>query len=132
MIPGVIDKLAWICIEDRRVLCARSHGQEVYYLPGGKREAGESDAAALQREVREELRITLLPVTIQPLGVFEAPAHGKPGVVVRMTCYTAAFTGEPLPSAEIAEVAWLAYADRERLSVAGQVIFDHLHAEGRL
>lgn len=128
----MIDKLAWIHIDDGRVLCARSHGQDVYYLPGGKREAGESDQAALVREIREELRVELDPASIRPLGVFEAPAHGKPGVIVRMTCYTAGFTGEPRPSAEIAEVAWLTYADRERLSAAGQVIFDFLHEEGRL
>lgn len=128
----MIDKLAWICLRDGRILCARSHGQDVYYLPGGKREPGESDEEALMREIREELSVTLDPASIRPLGVFEAPAHGKPGVVVRMTCYTADLNGDPRPSAEIAEVAWLSYADRERLSLAAQVIFDRLHEEGRL
>lgn len=128
----MIDKLAWIHIENARVLCARSHGQQVYYLPGGKREFGESDEQALIREVREELNVALDAATIRPLGVYEAPAHGKPGVVVRMTCYTADFTGEPKASAEIADLAWLTYADRERLSAAGQVIFDALHEKGML
>ncbi|HEX6161241.1 MAG TPA: NUDIX domain-containing protein [Thermoanaerobaculia bacterium] len=128
----MIDKLAWVHIDGGRVLCARSHHQEVYYLPGGKREAGESDEEALLREIREELAVSLDAATIRPLGVFEAPAHGKPGVIVRMTCYTAAVTGQPRPSAEIAELAWLTYADRHRLSLAGQVVFDHLHAQGRL
>ncbi|HEY0140935.1 MAG TPA: NUDIX domain-containing protein [Thermoanaerobaculia bacterium] len=128
----VIDKLAWICLDDRRVLCARSHGQEVYYLPGGKREAGESDEQALLREVSEELSVALDPRTIRPLGVFEAPAHGKPGVLVRMTCYTAEMIGEPKASAEIAELAWLTYADRQRLSLVGQIIFDALHGKGML
>lgn len=128
----MIDKLAWIHIENGRVLCARSHGQEVYYLPGGKREPGESDEEALVREVREELNLEVDRASLAPLGIYEAPAHGKPGVVVRMTCYTADFAGTPQASAEIADLAWLTYADRERLSVAGQVIFDALHARGML
>ena len=43
----VIDKLAWIFIEDGKLLMVRSKGKELFYLPGGKREAGESDEQAL-------------------------------------------------------------------------------------
>src|ERR1044071_1503186 len=39
----VIDVVAWICVRDDRLLAARSRGQKVFYMPGGKREAGESD-----------------------------------------------------------------------------------------
>ncbi|MDQ3403632.1 MAG: DNA mismatch repair protein MutT, partial [Actinomycetota bacterium] len=38
----IIDKVAWIRIERGRMLCARSRGKDAYYLPGGKREHGES------------------------------------------------------------------------------------------
>ena len=51
----VIDKLAWLRIENGRVLCTRSRGKDAFFLPGGKRESGESDEAELIREVREEL-----------------------------------------------------------------------------
>jgi 8-oxo-dGTP diphosphatase len=123
-----IDKLAWIHIRDRRVLGARSRGRDVYFVPGGKRENGESDAQALIREIREELSVALDARTLRPLHVFEAQAHGKPeGTMVRMTCYTGDFEGTLQPAAEIEEVAWLTYGDRERVSLVTQIIFDWLH-----
>jgi hypothetical protein len=49
-----------------------------------------------------------------------------------MTCYTADHTGTPAASSEIEEIAWLGYADRGRVSPVDQLIFDDLHAAGRL
>jgi len=123
----VIDKLAWIHIRDGRILSARSRGKQVYFIPGGKRETGESDEQALVREIQEELSVALEVDTIRPLGVFEAQAHGQAdGVVVRMTCFTGEYAGRLQPAAEIEEIAWLAYADRERVSLVAQIIFDWL------
>lgn len=123
----VIDKLALIDLRERRILAARSNGKDTYYLPGGKREAGESDHAALIREIKEELSVDLRPETLTYLGQFEAQAHGQPaGVVVRMTCYTAAYDGALAPAAEIAELAWLTYADKARTSLVTHLIFDWL------
>ena len=129
----VIDKLAWLHLVEGRILCARSRGKAAYYIPGGKRERGESDEAALCREIREELRVTLLPETLQLVGRFEAQADGKAaGGVVRMTCYTADFAGEIAPDREIGEVAWLRYADRAQGSPVVRDIFDWLHQRGLL
>lgn len=123
----VIDKLALIYLRDRRILAARSKGKDTYYLPGGKREAGESDHAALIREIKEELSVDLCPETLHYLGQFEAQAHGREdGVLVRMTCYTADYVGTLAPAAEIAELAWLSYADKARTSVVTHLIFDWL------
>lgn len=130
---GAIDKLAWIHIRDGRLLGARSRGKDTWFLPGGKREPGESDEQALVREVREELSIELQPATLRPLGVFEAQAHGQPeGVLVRMTCFTGDYTGELRPAAEIEEIGWLGHNDREHLSLVARIIFDWLHDRGLL
>ena len=130
---AVIDKLAWIHIEDRKLLCARSRGKDAWFLPGGKREAGESDAAALIREIREELGVELRPGTLAPLRTFEAQAHGQPeGVMVRMTCYTGEYDGTLQAAAEIDELAWLGSGDREKLSLVGQIILDWLHEDGQI
>ncbi|MGI5329015.1 NUDIX hydrolase [Actinomadura nitritigenes] len=133
MTDRTIDKIAWILLDGGRVLSTRSRGKDVYYLPGGKREPGESDVRTLVREVKEELTVDVLPETAAHLGTWEARAHGHAGgVTVRMTCYTADHTGTPAPSGEIEEIAWLGYADRGRVSPVDQLIFDDLHATGRL
>jgi 8-oxo-dGTP pyrophosphatase MutT (NUDIX family) len=129
----LIDKIAWLRVEGGRILSTRSHGKNVYYLPGGKREPGETDVQTLVREVAEELTVTIMPETVTPAGTFEAQAHGQPGGVrVRMTCYAGDYVGALTPSSEIAELAWLTYADRDRVSPVDQLIFDDLHASGEL
>lgn len=130
---STIDKVAWIHIKDGHILCARSHGKDTFYIPGGKREPGESDEACLQREVREELSVSLQPETLRWLGTFEAQAHGKPeDTSVQMACYSAAYTGELKASAEIAELGWLTHADRDRCSPVAQVILDRLYKQGEI
>ncbi|MEU1288116.1 NUDIX domain-containing protein [Kitasatospora sp. NPDC005856] len=129
----VIDKVAWIHTEDGKVLSTRSRGKDAYYLPGGKREPGESDLDTLVREVGEELAVAIAPESAALLGVFEAQAHGHPdGVLVRMTCYTAAYEGHLEASSEIEEFAWLTYGDRHCSSPVDRLVFHHLHATGLL
>ncbi|GAA3260095.1 NUDIX hydrolase [Nonomuraea helvata] len=128
-----IDKIAWIHLEDGKILSTRSHGKDVYYLPGGKREPGESDLDTLVREIDEELSVAIVPATAAHLGTYQAQAHGHPvGVVVQMACYTADHLGTPTPSNEIEEIVWLTYADRHRVSDVDQIVFDELHQTGRL
>jgi 8-oxo-dGTP diphosphatase len=131
--PVLIDKVAWVRLEDGRILSTRSRGKNAYYLPGGKREAGESDAQTLLREIEEELTVAILSETVTHLGTYEAQAHGHPdGVMVRMTCSTGDYRGTLAPSSEIEEVVWLSYADRDKVSTVDQLIFDDLKASGRL
>jgi 8-oxo-dGTP diphosphatase len=128
-----IDKIAWIHLEEGKILSTRSRGKDVYYLPGGKREPGETDIDTLIREIDEELAVTIVPATARHLGTFQAQAHGHAdGVIVQMTCYTADHHGTPVPSSEIDEVIWLFYRDRDRVSPVDQIIFDHLHQTGQL
>lgn len=123
-----IDKIAWIRLENGRILSTRSHGKDVYYIPGGKREPGETDLDTLAREISEELTVAIKTDSATHVGTFEAQAHGHPnGTAVRMTCYAADYQGTLTPSSEIAELIWLTYADRDRVSPVDQLIFDHLH-----
>jgi 8-oxo-dGTP diphosphatase len=130
----VIDTVAWVRVEGGRILCARPRGKDVFYVPGGKREAGESDLEVLQREITEELTVTLLPDTIRPVGTYEArQADGSLNTVaVRMSCYTGDYSGTLAPSSEIAELAWYCYADRARVPPVDQLLFDDLNATGEL
>jgi 8-oxo-dGTP pyrophosphatase MutT (NUDIX family) len=129
----MIDKVAWIELTDGRVLSTRSKGKDTYYLPGGKREPGESDVETLVREISEELSVQLDPATAVHLGTFEAQAHGQPpGVTVRMTCYTAQYSGTLAAASEIAEIVWLSAADTARIAPVDHLIFAHLQAAGLL
>jgi 8-oxo-dGTP diphosphatase len=128
-----IDKIAWIRLEDGAILTSRSRGKDVYYLPGGKREPGESDIDTLVREIREELSVAIVADTAEHVGTFHAQAHGHPeGTTVRMTCYSADYRGVLRPDNEIEEIVWLTYADRHRVAPVDQLIFDHLHEATRL
>ncbi|MEO5874562.1 MAG: NUDIX domain-containing protein [Streptosporangiaceae bacterium] len=126
-----IDKIAWIRLENGRILSTRSRGRDAYYLPGGKREPGESDLDTLVREILEELTVTIVGPAY--FGTFQAQADGHPvGVEVQMTCYTGDYRGELAASNEIEEIVWLTYADRGRVSPVDQLIFDRLRASGDL
>lgn len=128
-----IDKIAWIQFDAGRILSTRSRGKDVYYIPGGKREPGETDLQTLVREINEELAVTIAPESARHVGTFQAQAHGHAaGIAVRMTCYTADYHGTLTPSSEIEEVIWLTYADRDRVSPVDQLIFDQLHEIGQL
>ena len=129
----MIDKIAWIHLKDGKILSTRSFGKDVYYLPGGKREPGESDIDTLVREIREELDVIVIADTATHLGTFHAQAHGhSEGTMVRMTCYTAEYRGKLTSSGEIEDIGWLTYADRHRVSPVDQIIFDQLHQEAKL
>src|SRR5258706_4324521 len=105
MQKAFIDKLTWVHMKDKRALFLLSKGKDVWLTPGGKREAGESDKEALIREIKEELTVDLNPQTIQYFHTFEDQAAEKPeGTMVRLTCYTADYTGELEPHAEIADM----------------------------
>ncbi|MCZ7415636.1 MULTISPECIES: NUDIX hydrolase [unclassified Streptomyces] len=128
----VIDTVAWIELRAGRILGARTRGNRWFYIPGGKRHAGESDVETLVREAEEELTVTLLPATARHVGTYEAAADEGSAVRVTMACYTADHRGKPRASGEIEEVAWLSYADRLRTPPVDRLVFDDLRAAGLL
>jgi 8-oxo-dGTP diphosphatase len=121
----VIDTVAWVRLEDGRILCGRPRGKDVFFIPGGKRDGAETDLQTLLREVAEELTVALLPDTVRHVGTYEA---GR----VRMSCYTGDYQGTLQASSEIDELAWFSYADRPRVPPVDQLLFDDLQASGTL
>ncbi|NML67953.1 NUDIX domain-containing protein [Hymenobacter sp. RP-2-7] len=130
---SVIDKLAWLEIQDNRILLTKSYGKDKFYIPGGKRESEETDEQALIREIQEELTVLIDKSTLQFIGIFEAQAHGQPeGILVQMTCYTGCYQGQLKASAEIEEITWFSYADKDQVVGVDKLIFDHLKQQGLL
>jgi len=123
------DKIALVVIRDRKVLMARSKGKEHFYMPGGKRDEGESDVECLVRECREELGIKVDPKSAFLYGIYTAYSYDdKPPA--KLTMYQANFTGTPTPTSEIEEVGWISYADRKKAIGSGRLLLDELYWKG--
>ena len=128
-----IDKIAFIEIKDGKILSTKSKGKTTYYIPGGKRENGESDIQTLIREVAEELSVTIIPNTAEYIGTFSAQSDGaKQGIQVIMTCYKAKYSGNLKANSEIEEIKWLNYSDLDIISEVDKKIFTFLHKKGEL
>lgn len=122
-----VDVLAWVQVRDGKVLMVRSQDNDVFYLPGGKREPGESDVEALTREIHEELNVELQPNTFSLCTVITAPAHGyDDDRSVRMVCYFADGIGDPVPGAEIKELDWIGGDGIDRCPPAGRALLAEL------
>jgi 8-oxo-dGTP pyrophosphatase MutT (NUDIX family) len=129
----IIDKVALVETDAGKMLITRSRGKTKYYAPGGKREAGETDYETLSREIKEELNVDILSDNARYLGTFKAQADGHAaGVVVRMTCYEADYSGVPKASGEIEAISWLSSADVDLVAEVDRQVFAFLKEQNKL
>ena len=119
-----IEKVAWLLIKDNKILSTRSKGKDTFYIPGGKRELGETDIQTLVREIKEELDVDIIKESVNYYGMFKAQSHGDvAGVKVQMKCYLGLYERTLTASSEIAEYRWLSSDDIEILSHVDKLIF---------
>ncbi|WP_067461512.1 NUDIX hydrolase [Actinomadura macra] len=128
-----LDVVAWVQVSGGRMLAVRSRGRDLLYLPGGKREPGESDWSALSREVREELDLELDEASFRELGVVRAPAHDQPDFArVRMACFTASYSGAMAAAGEVDEYRYVGRGERHLLAPAARAALDLAEERGLL
>jgi 8-oxo-dGTP diphosphatase len=85
------------------LLVAKRAAPDIYYLPGGKPEAGEAPLDCLRREVLEELGVEI--DAAEPFTEVHAPAALE-GVEMWMSVFLTRLAGDPEPAAEISAVRW--------------------------
>jgi 8-oxo-dGTP diphosphatase len=128
-----IYKPALVYIRDNKLLSVRSKGKDVFYIPGGKREFGETDEQALTREIKEELNVDVVQSSIKHMDTFEDHAHGRSkDTTVHISFYSADIIGEPSAGSEIEEVAWLDYSQHNKYPEEWLFLFDWLRDRGLL
>ena len=77
-------------VRDRRVLMVTARDRDVYYMPGGKIDPGETAAQGAAREAREEVSLALDPDALTELFEVRTQAHGEPdGREVHMRVFRA-------------------------------------------
>ena len=108
-------------VRDGKVLVvrrARKPALNLYTMPGGVVEAGETLFAAVRREVREETTLDIEPVALA--GHREAimrDAHGKVERHFIIMCFAARWlSGEPVLNEELDDARWIAPAKIAGLS----------------
>lgn len=108
--PRTIGVRALLLDQHDHVALVRHTYVDQWYLPGGGVKKGESIAAALHREVREEVAVT--DVTIERvLGVYHSRTEGKDDHVIVFVARTRTDAGDTLPAAdtlEIEQAGWFA------------------------
>jgi len=101
---GVLQVVAAAIVDrGRLLLVSKKVAPEVFYLPGGKPERGETPQQTLIRELDEELGV--VPRAMSLLGDVEDIAALE-GVPMRMTVFAADLAGRPAPAAELAALGW--------------------------
>ena len=118
-------------VRDRRVLMVTARDREVYYMPGGKIDHGETAAEAAAREALEEVALVLDPAELDELFEVVVQAHGEPdGRLVRMRVFRAETDATPFASTEVDALHWVTTADSHRCPPAGAEVLARLAASG--
>lgn len=125
-----------IVLKNNKLLLAYSKNKKAWYLPGGKIDTGETSLAALQREIQEELNITLDPALIQFYCHVTAPAYGENAhIIMEQDCFIYDLKEKIEPSNEIEDVKYFdctMYA-AEPIQVIGVLkVFENLKKDNLL
>ena len=117
--------------DDQRVLITQRRADQALGLqwefPGGKVEPGEAPVAALERELREELG-----VTVAVGRIWDVLFHAYPAFDLVMLVYACRIVDGTPRAVEVADLAWAAAHDLGRWDIlpADRPLVERLGVEG--
>ena len=92
----------------KNILLVRKHGTRFFMQPGGKRETGETAERTLERELQEELSLTVSVSAQNHIGCFCAAAANEPDHVIEAELFQLPIQTEVVsPAAEIEQIIWI-------------------------
>lgn len=121
----LIRKIGLAVFHDGKILMARSiKNSDVFYIPGGKIEVGETDVECLERETKEELSAEIDKTQTRFLAEFQEIAHNRPDVLVNLKLYETRLLSDPQPDSEIEELRYFdSSIDSKHIDLLGSKIF---------
>jgi 8-oxo-dGTP diphosphatase len=115
--PGTIRIAAAVVVNAQgQTLLVRKRGTDAFMQAGGKLSGDETPVAALEREIREELRCEVRDC--RPLGRFRTDAAHEAGFMVDAELFAVELVGELCPAAEIDEILWCGPDEGDALRLA--------------
>jgi 8-oxo-dGTP diphosphatase len=110
---------AVITNDKQQFLLVRKKGSRYFMQAGGKIEANETALETLIRELKEELKVTVMPNQLHYLGDYSAPAANEIDHLVSASLYhLSLITSDIRPNAELEEVCWTTIEQSQQLQLA--------------
>ncbi|MCD8820840.1 GNAT family N-acetyltransferase [Staphylococcus gallinarum] len=107
--------------QDDQLLLVQARHREKYYFPGGKIDPGELHIQALQREIQEELQMTLAETDIEYMTTIIGDAYPQPNTQTELNLFRliADVDWEKLnPAQEITDMQWVDVTARDQIAPA--------------
>tara|TARA_R110000787_G_scaffold215191_5_gene324325 strand:- start:2111 stop:2497 length:387 start_codon:yes stop_codon:yes gene_type:complete len=114
--------------KDKAIMLVRVRDNDLWYLPGGTIEDGETPPDTLIREIAEELNVRIDEASVGFERVVVGPALGRAGDV-ELNCFRARWAGDMRATAEVSEVAYLGFDQRDRMAPAVRILVEQLQSE---
>lgn len=98
-------------------------GRNTYIIPGGRPEGTETQMETLERELKEELGVTVTKASL--FGTYEERSEFE-DVPLVMTVFDVEVEGSPIPQSEIIDLLWIDRRYKERGISIGSTLANHV------
>ena len=107
-----------LLVKKDALFLTRHRDHNVWYLPGGKIDPGESPKDALIRELSEELGAVFKPQDLTFSGVITGPSHDHTSRV-ELICFSGPNKVDQFtPQNEVIDAQWIPFAQRQLIAPA--------------